>query len=40
MPDHTWIVAPVKQGWELHQHVTIASLDETLDNLSTVWNKP
>ncbi len=30
-PEHTWIVCPVVEGWEMRPDITVASIDETLD---------
>jgi predicted AAA+ superfamily ATPase len=30
-PEHTWIVCPVAEGWEMRPGITVASIDETLN---------
>ncbi len=34
-PDHTWVVCPVKKGWDLRDGITIASIDEVLAAIKT-----
>jgi len=33
-PDHTWVVCPVKKGWDLHEGVTVASIEEVLEDVA------
>jgi len=31
-PNHAWVVCPVKKGWDLHDGVTVASIEEVLSS--------